>query len=195
MSFLGQLPVGYINLIAVKVALKHSLKNAIWFSVGVALVEIIYLEVIIMALSASLANSSFFKFVQIITAIVFLFLAAKGFYKWKRGKNDIKETEEAKFINGFFYGVILSATNLAQIPFWIIWFSYLLNLNVLVNTALAYQVFVIGTGLGTLVGMMMYIFFGKKILEKHRQFANYLDPTIAAFFAIASFFQLLNVFK
>lgn len=194
-SFLGQLPIGYINLIAVKIATEKSAKQAIYFGIGVAIIELIYLEVILYCISILLNNNFLFKAIQLTTALVFLIASFLIIAKWKNAKQQMRKTNLSIPSNGFFNGVFLSATNFAQVPFWVLCVSYLIETKILVKTNINYQLFVWGTGFGTLLGIMIYIFMGKKFLNKHKPVTQYLDLIIAFFLIIAAGFQISHFLK
>jgi len=44
-SFLGSLPLGTLNVAAMQIGIQESIQNAIWFSVGALLVEMIYVRI------------------------------------------------------------------------------------------------------------------------------------------------------
>ena len=59
-SFLGALPLGSLNVSAMQVAVTENIKKAIQFSLGVALVEIIYVRLSLTAINWILANQKIF---------------------------------------------------------------------------------------------------------------------------------------
>lgn len=194
-SFLGQLPIGYINLIALKVGLEKSVKQAIWFGIGVTLIELIYLTAILYGISFVLGNDLVYKIIQLTTALIFIVVAVVILIKWKKAKKEMKTTTLAIPNNAFFNGVFLSATNFAQVPFWVIWVSYLIEIKLLVKTTLNYQLFIWGSGFGTFLGILVYIFLGKKLLNKYKTITQYLDIIIAFFLLIAAGFQIARFLK
>jgi len=44
-SFLGSLPLGTLNIAAMQIGIQESIKDAIWFSLGSLLVEMIYVRI------------------------------------------------------------------------------------------------------------------------------------------------------
>jgi threonine/homoserine/homoserine lactone efflux protein len=44
-SFLGSLPLGTLNVAAMQIGIQESYQNAIWFSIGSLLVEMIYVRI------------------------------------------------------------------------------------------------------------------------------------------------------
>lgn len=193
-SFGGQLPIGYINLMALKIGVEKSINQAIYFALGVAIVELFYLEFILYGITILISNPIIFKVLQLTMVIAFSIAAVLIFFKWRKQKADINTTAIALPKNSFKYGVFLSATNLAQVPFWVLCTTYLVETKILQKTTLNYQLFIWGTGVGTFLGIAVYIFLGKKLIEKYQSITQYLDAIIALFLIIAAGFQLFNFF-
>ena len=59
-SFLGQLPLGNTSITATQIGVDETVKNAWLFSIGVALVEIIYLRVALSGMNSVVAHETFF---------------------------------------------------------------------------------------------------------------------------------------
>ena len=83
-SFLGQLPIGSINLIATQITVKESLRAGFAYAVGICLVEMIYLRIILAALHSFQMNSIYFSYAKYVVAIVMFFLAYKSFKSYKK---------------------------------------------------------------------------------------------------------------
>lgn len=194
-SFLGQLPVGYINLVAVKTSIEQTKKAGLYFALGIALVEVVYLVFIMYSLNFIFSNHTIYKIIQVITTIVFIIMAFLSFKKWKKQKTEIHRTATNEYTNTFINGIFLSCINLAQFPFWILWTSYLINLKILSSNTLQYPTFIIGTGFGTFFGLVVYIFGGSYLVQKIKQLAQNLELWIGIFFLIAAAFQVFHVSK
>lgn len=196
-SFLGQLPIGVINLYVLKIAAESKPKYAVHFSIGVALVEMIYLILTLFFFNKILLKSTLYFWLQIFVVVVFVLLAFWSFIKWRQdnyreNKVDLStETANTNFIKGIF----ISALNLAQFPFWILWTAYLTNLNLLQNQNLGYQVFTLGTGFGTVAGMCVYIYGGKFFFNKIQKLQRHLQLIIGLFFLLAAFVQIVSLIK
>jgi threonine/homoserine/homoserine lactone efflux protein len=194
-SFLGQLPIGYINLIAVKTAIEQSTKAAIFFSIGIAIVEVLYLIIIMYSLRWIISNEIIYTLLQIITAIVFIVLGVISFFNWKKNRTINKTASNTYHTNAFVNGLLLSGINLAQFPFWILWTNYLISIKLLSTNTTQYPTFIIGTGIGTILGLLFYILGGKYLLEKMKKIASNLELLIAVFFIVAAGFQIFHWLK
>ena len=70
-SFLGQLPFGNMNLTATQLAVQESFKNAWKYSIGIVLVEVIYLRLALTAMNWVVKNQLIFKVMSWLTVVVF----------------------------------------------------------------------------------------------------------------------------
>ena len=60
----------------------------------------------------------------------------------------------------------MSAVNAAQIPFWFIWSTYVIDLKGMNRTEIDYNIFTIGSGIGTITGLALYIYGGYALIKK-----------------------------
>jgi threonine/homoserine/homoserine lactone efflux protein len=97
-------------------------------------------------------------------------------------------------LNRFLLGLIMSAVNPMQIPFWFGWSTVLFTKNILLPKASHYNSYIIGIGLGTLMGNSLFIFGGKLIADKVSNNQNVLNWVIGAIFAITALIQLWKMF-
>ncbi|HNA92762.1 MAG TPA: LysE family transporter, partial [Chitinophagaceae bacterium] len=89
-SFLGQLPFGNMNLTATQLAVQESFKNAWKYSIGIVLVEVIYLRLALTAMNWVVKNQLIFKVMSWLTVVVFLALGILSIIIAK------KQTQEKK---------------------------------------------------------------------------------------------------
>ena len=79
-SFLGSLPLGSLNVSAMQVAITENTRNAIQFSLGVALVEILYVRLSLQGIDWVLANQQLFYILEWVTVFIFILMAASSFW-------------------------------------------------------------------------------------------------------------------
>ena len=97
-------------------------------------------------------------------------------------------------INRYLLGVMLSAINPVQIPFWFGWSTVLFTKNILLPKNTFYNIYIIGIGLGTLIGNCVFIFGGKWIGEElngNQSLMNWIIGGIFALTAVIFFVKIL----
>ncbi|MBL7729191.1 MAG: LysE family transporter, partial [Dinghuibacter sp.] len=176
-SLLGSLPLGSLNVAAFQIYFKEGLLNAVYFSVGVALVEVIYVRISLVAMKWVLRNKKLFRAMEWFTIVLFLFLAVYTFVSSSKSGADTNGNAITQIkMHRFLLGVFLCAINPVQIPFWFLWSTYLVSTNKLETRNDHYNFYCIGIGIGTLVGEAIYMFGGEFLVKKigaNQQHINY----------------------
>ena len=78
-SFLGSLPLGTLNVAAMQIGIQESSQNAIWFSIGSLLVEMIYVRISLVGIDWVKKQQRLMKAMEWITFFIILALAAGSF--------------------------------------------------------------------------------------------------------------------
>ena len=192
-SFLGTLPLGSLNIAAMQVAISENIKKAIGFSLGVALVEIIYVRICLQGVNWVADHGQLFYILEWISVFVFIALAISSMLA-ARSKNEHKKNILLNnTINRFWLGFTMSAINPVQIPFWFIWSTSLLSQKILLPQPAFFNSYTAGIGMGTLAGLGVFIFAGKWLLEKLNASHRIINWIVAAVFLISAGFQLYRV--
>src|SRR5205809_970331 len=144
-SFLGQLPLGNLNVAATQIGVEENFKNAWAFSIAGALVEIIYLRLALNSSAWLMHNKMLFNYISWFTVVLFFTL---GFLSIRKAIVQ-KEAQKKGLlidnkINRFVLGLMLSAINPMQIPFWFFWGTYFINNGTVKPTAVDFNLFTIG---------------------------------------------------
>lgn len=96
-------------------------------------------------------------------------------------------------INRFLLGGMLSAINPMQIPFWFGWSTVLFVKKILVPRASYYNLYIIGIGIGTFAGNLVFIFGGKMIAQKLNASQSIINWVIGGIFAITAIVFLIKI--
>ena len=96
-------------------------------------------------------------------------------------------------INRFLLGMMLSAISPMQIPFWFGWSTILFTKNILKPENSYYNIYIIGIGLGTLLGNFVFIFGGKWIVQKLNGDQNLMNWIIGGVFAATAVIFLIKM--
>lgn len=192
-SFLGQLPLGTMSITSTQIAVQENFRHAWKYTLGVALVEIIYLRLTLSGVNWILANELFFLILGWLTVVLFLALGIYSFIVARKQVSDKKAFLLENKLDRFFLGMSMSALNPAQIPFWFIWSSYLMQLNVLQKTTFEFNLFTIGCGAGTISGLVLYMYGGNWLITKMNVSAKTLNMIMGIIFIIAALAQLYRM--
>jgi threonine/homoserine/homoserine lactone efflux protein len=192
-SFLGQLPLGNMNLTATQLSVQENYKNAWKFGFGIVLVEIIYLRLALTGMDWVVEHKVLFTIMGWLTVIVFVALGILAFVMARKQTTEKKGLLLNNKMNRFLLGVVVSAINPVQIPFWFLWSTQLLNSKVLLPTTEQFNLFTAGAGLGSLAGLAVYIHGGKWLITKLKTSNRGLNIFMGIVFILAGLFQLYNM--
>ncbi|HMW27624.1 MAG TPA: LysE family transporter, partial [Ferruginibacter sp.] len=78
-SFLGSLPLGTLNIAAMQIGIQESVANALYFSLGSLLVEMIYVRISLVGVDWVRKQEKLMKAMEWFTLIIILALAAGSF--------------------------------------------------------------------------------------------------------------------
>jgi hypothetical protein len=132
-SFLGQLPLGNMNLTATQLSVQENLRNAWKYGLGIVLVEIIYLRLALTGMDWVVEHKQLFTIIGWLTIFVFMVLGVLAFVMARKQTSAKKGLLLNNKMNRFLLGVVVSGINPAQIPFWFLWSTELLNSKVLMQ--------------------------------------------------------------
>ena len=191
-SFLGSLPLGTLNVAAMQISVQESITNAVYFSLGSLLTEMIYVRISLVGINWIRKQKVLFKWMEWITLGIVLALATGSFIAATHehhAKNVILNND----MHRFFLGLLLSSISPMQIPFWFGWSTVLFSKKILQPKNSFYNLYIIGIGLGTLMGNFVFIFGGKYIVEKLNANQNILNWVIGGIFALTAIIQLARI--
>jgi len=163
-SFLGTLPLGTLNIAAMQISLSDGIRPALYFVIGALLVEMIYVRVSLVAMNWVLKNKRIFRIFEWLSILIILALAVSSFV----AATDPVVKRNVLLSGGihrFWLGVVMSALNPVQIPFWFGWSSVLFTKNVLRHRNSDYNIYISGIGTGTFIGNLVFIVGGRFIVE------------------------------
>jgi threonine/homoserine/homoserine lactone efflux protein len=193
-SFLGSLPLGTLNVAAMQIAITDGYTEAIFFSLGSLLVEMIYVRVSLVGIDWIRKQKKIFKILEWVTLGIVVALAVSSFYAAlhvKTGKNIILSTTLPRFV----LGATMCAVNPVQIPFWFGWSTVLFTKKILLPKNSHYNSYIIGIGFGTLIGNCVFIFGGQLVAAKLSSNQHILNWVIGGIFSITAIIQMWRMFR
>ena len=191
-SFLGSLPLGTLNVAAMQISAQESIHNAILFSLGSLTVEMVYVRISLVGINWVRRQKKLFRYMEWITVAIVLALAIGSFaaaMKPHAAKNVVLNNN----INRYALGVMLSAINPVQIPFWFGWSTVLFTKNILAPKNSFYNLYIVGIGIGTLLGNFVFIFGGKWIVTMLNGNQNLLNWIIGGIFTVTAVIFLIKI--
>jgi threonine/homoserine/homoserine lactone efflux protein len=198
-SFLGSLPLGTLNVAAMQLGIYESITNAMLFSFGSLLVEMIYVRISLVGISWIQKQQKLMDILQWITFGIIVLLAIASFYAamqtQKSGSTEGVNPYANIAINRFLLGAGLCAINPVQIPFWFGWSTVLFEKKILQPVKTQYNFYTIGIGIGTLAGNCVFIFGGKYLVQRISDSQQYLNWIIGAIFALTALISLVKILR
>ena len=195
LSFLGQLPLGTMSLTATQIAVQENFPNAWRYSLGVALIEIIYLRMVLSGMQWLMDHSFWLALLNWMAILFFLVLGILSFVAARNQHDKSKALILKSGMNRFVLGMSMSALNPAQIPFWFIWSAYFINMGWLPAGNQSFNFFTAGSGLGTLGGLAVYMYGGNWMVRKMKTSNRALNATMGIVFIIAALAQLYQLLR
>ena len=192
-SFLGQLPLGNMNLTATQLSVQESHRSAWKYGAGIVIVEIIYLRLALTGMDWVVEHKQLFVIMGWLTVIVFVVLGILAFVMAHKQTGAKKGLLLSNKMNRFLLGTVVSGINPAQIPFWFLWSTQLLNSKILMPTTSQFNIFTAGAGMGSLVGLAVYIHGGKWMITKMKTSNRALNIFMGLVFILAGLLQLYNM--
>jgi len=191
-SFLGSLPLGTLNVAAMQISVQENILNAIYFSLGSLLVEMIYVRISLVGINWIRKQKKLFRWMEWIALGIVVALAIGSFVAASQSHH-AKNVMLDNNINRFFLGLMMSAVSPMQIPFWFGWSAVLFSKNILQPKNSYYNIYIIGIGLGTLMGNCVFIFGGKWIVQKLNGNQSLMNWIIGGIFAVTAVIFLIKI--
>jgi threonine/homoserine/homoserine lactone efflux protein len=194
-SFLGTLPLGSLNIAAMQISISDGYGHALWFASGVFLVEIIYVRISLVAMDKIRKQEKVLKALEWITLIIVTALAVFSFIAASKNNPHAKNVLLSNNMPRFLLGFIMSALNPVQIPFWFGWSTVLFTKKILLPKNSHYNSYIAGIGIGTFLGICVFIFGGQLIVNKINANQNILNWIIGGVFTLTALIQLYKMMR
>jgi hypothetical protein len=191
-SFIGSIPLGYLNVIGFQLFQKSGLVETLWYLLGVIVIEFFVIYFTLIFAQKLAENKKLNKYIEGFS-VVFMFVLAYVFYASATSeKNYIATIQYSPFV----LGIVLSGLNFIQIPFWTSWNLYLLNGNYIEVSKSRKYFYVFGTVVGTFCGMLALILSLHYFATNVKFLAQYLMQIIIPLvFAGLGIFQAIKFYK
>lgn len=195
-SFLGSIPLGYLNVIGFEIYSKSGIKSLILYLLGVILVEVFVIYFTLIFTERLASNKKLIKAIDYL-AILFLLILGYSFYLHSN-QATANPSGLSKYVlfSPFLIGLFLNSVNLLQFLFWTGWNLYLVNGNYISIQRKLKFYYVAGTLLGTFFGMLVFVLILQSLSQNTLFFSKYVLPiVIPSFFVVLAFVQMFKVYK
>ena len=177
-----------------QISITDGIAQAMEFSIGSLLAEMIYVRISLVAMDWIRKKEFIFKMLEWITLVIVLLLAGSSFYAATHpsvDENVFLSSTLPKVILGF----MMSAVSPAQIPFWFGWSTVLLSKKILLPVNKHYNSYIIGIGLGTLIGNCVFIFGGRIVADNLQNNSHILNWVIGGIFLLTAIIQVWKMMR
>src|ERR1051326_8015085 len=107
-SFSGQLPLGTLSITSTQIAVQENFRNAWKYSIGVAIIEIIYLRLTLSGVNWIIQHELIFIVLGWLTVLVFIVLAVASVISARKQHGEKKAFLLNNDLNRFFLGASMS---------------------------------------------------------------------------------------
>ena len=196
-SFLGSLPLGTLNVAAMEIGITESIRNALLFSFGSLLVEMIYVRVSLIGIDWIRKQERLMKIMEWVTFGIVVALAIGSFIAAIKGAGPGGVVEKNKLldntINRFLLGALGCAINPVVILFWFGWSTVLFTKKILLPANSQYNSYIVGIGIGAFAGNCVFIFGGHFLYSKISNAQQYMHWVIGGIFTLTALIQLYKI--
>ena len=197
-SFLGSLPLGTLNVAAMQIGITESIRQALYFSFGSLLVEMIYVRISLIGIDWIRKQEKLMKMMEWLTLAIVVALAIGSFLAASKtgvggavSKNKLLDND----MNRFLLGAIGCAINPVVIVFWFGWSTVLFTKKRLLPNNANYNLYILGIGIGTLAGNCVFIFGGEYLTRRIAGAQAYMNWVIGGVFALTALIQLIKILR
>jgi len=193
-SFLGSLPLGTLNIASMQISISDGVIAALQFSFGSLLAEMIYVRLSLVAMDWVRKKEFLFKMLEWITLCIVIALAVFSFHA-AMSKTEHENVVLSSSLPKILLGFVMSAVSPAQIPFWFGWSTVLLSKKILLPLSKHYNFYILGIGLGTMIGNCVFIFGGQLIADKLQNNQDIISWVIGGIFSVTALIQIWKMMR
>jgi len=195
-SFIGSIPLGYLNIIGFEVYTKSGMNNLLLYLLGVITIEAIVIYCTLLFADRLSRSKKLMKFIDFFS-IVFMLVLAYVFYSQSNADSST-ESQLSSYINysGYLIGIIFSSLNFMQVPFWLGWNVYVVNANYITLGKKLNLVYLAGTLIGSFSGILTVVMVLNLVTEGTSTISKYLlSHIIPLFFVGMAVYQAYKFYK
>ncbi len=194
-SFLGSLPLGTLNVAAMQIGIQEGVKSALMFSLGSMVVEMIYVRISLIGIDWIRKQEKLMKIMEWVTFGIVVSLAIGSFMAAVKGGENARNPILDNGMNRFLLGALGCAINPIVVIFWFGWSTVLFTKKILEPVNAQYNSYIVGIGIGAIIGNCVFIFGGKFLYNKISNAQAYMNWFIGGIFALTALIQLIKILR
>ncbi len=182
-SWLGALPLGTLNVTAFDLAASKGFSAAFTFAVAAILVELFYVRLSLWGAKKVVIGAQWISRLLLLGCFFLLYLAISNWMIPIMTESILdKPNFTFEIASPLLLGLLLSALNPLQFPFWLTWNKVLERKGILGNENDTYASYMLGIGLGTFLGLSLFIWLGSKFMTNYETYALYSNKILGAIY-------------
>lgn len=191
-SFMGTVAIGPANLGVINITMHHNARIAARFSLGAALIEVLYATAAILSGKFIVNKIDEYPFIKILVVLFFFFSGLFFFFKKDdfSAENDDRPVRKSYFLKGLIIGII----NPQTIPYWLFVTTYL-TAHKFVHLSSWYLAFFLAGGFaGKYISLSLYGLLSAYIKKRSTSFAFYLNKFIGLTLIVIAVLQAIRLY-
>lgn len=155
-SFVGSIPLGYLNIIGCKIFMEDGGMHLFFYILGIIVIEGVVIAVTLSLAKWLIQQKKLVFWLELTTVLFLVFLAGNFYFASESNDQSNLVTPIGKTLTQIFvFGVVMSALNVVQLPFWAGWNIYLLDNGYIQEGKLSASLYLIGALSGTMAAMIV----------------------------------------
>ncbi len=188
-SFSGSLPVGTLNVSVVNLIIHQGLSAAMQFAFAAILAEVLIVRVALAAVKKLDHFSHYFHIISILVIFLLAFISLKAAFQMQPAGSVLPFTGQWPFAAGF----LISVINPLHLPFWMGWTVALRSKEILQDSTVTCNIYVIAIGAGTALAFLVYGLAGNLLIDVLRSQQYLLNWLIAAALLFTGLLQIYRL--
>ena len=195
-SLLGALPLGTLNITAFDIAASQGVQNALVFAIAALSVELAYVRLTLWGSEKMVVEEKWLMILLPLGALVLLYLAITNFMQSSTATSmATAPVFLTKLSSPLVLGILLSALNPLQVPFWLTWNKVLASKNILNKKGNSYTLYILGIGLGTFLALLLFIFLGSTLIGNDQVYHKWSNMILGILYLGFSGYLLFLLYK
>jgi len=185
-SFIGSIPIGSISATSLQISISGNIECALLFALATVIVEMLLVLLLLKKFRFLNSNFKFSKYIYITGILLFFVLGLQTLLDRSGGSPLVPQVQSYQSV--FLLGMVISALNPFQIPYWLVWNRVFFKKQLLQRTTSSFISYLLAIGLGSFVVLYLYILSGTLIMDYYASFSSIINMIFGSLYiGIASY--------